>query len=285
MFERFTELARLAVVWAQEEARAFRAPALNGQHLLLGLVRLDGAVAARALDALDVTVERLQLKVARGGSWGGGEPTTDRLPFRPEVHQALKHAREEAQSLGHEDIGTEHILLGLTRVEPSWRWPVPAEFGASAEAVRREVLRLIAEDAKDPVPEATASRAATAAAASSRPASFAVELAQALERAQAAATRDGARAVDAGDLLLALAIDSHTLPGGALAHAGLDFGQLRRVIAALRELDRQIEAVRSERDAALEAQRFERVAQLRDEERSLVNRRHQPATPAPRDTG
>lgn len=284
VFERFAGLARLAVVFAQEEARAFMAWEVNGQHLLLGLARLEGAVAARALDELDITLERLQLKVVRVTGWGGGEPTLERLPLHPELARALEQAREEADSLGHDYIGTAHLLLGLTRGEPFAEWRLWGEFGTSGEAVRQAALRLVSEGATDPEPTATqAAGLMTAAGADARPSSFGGQLAKALERSRAAADRDGKRAVDAGDLLLALAVDDRSVPGRALAYAGVDFGSLRRAIAELRELDNEIDAVRAEKQAALAAQEFERVAELRGAERSLVERRHRLTAPPPRD--
>lgn len=271
--ERFSELARLAIALAQEEALAFMDREVMGLHLLVGITRPQGAVAARALDALDITLERLQFRVARTSGWGGGPPVPEGR-FHPEVERALKQAGQEAHSLGHEEIGTGHILLALALEETVGLWHIWSDLGAGAEAVRDATLGLLADGAEDLPPGPTDAGGITSAAGSARASSFGGELAEALDRARRAARRDGKREVDAGDLLLALATNASSLAGLALTRAGVDFGSLRRLIAELRDVDAELAAIREQKEAALAAHEFELAAELRDKERAVTSRRH-----------
>src|SRR2546423_1637683 len=115
MFERFTERARQVVVLAQEEARILKHNYIGTEHILLGLLREEEGLAARVLESLDITVERVRAQVVRiVGS--GEEVTSGQIPFTPRAKKVLELALREALSLGHNYIGTEHILLGLVRV-------------------------------------------------------------------------------------------------------------------------------------------------------------------------
>ena len=113
MFERFTERARQVVVLAQDEARTLRHNYIGTEHLLLGLLREDGA-AARALDEFDVTFEKVQAQVARIIGQGE-EVTTGQIPFTPRAKKVLELSLREALDNGDNYIGPEHILLGLLR--------------------------------------------------------------------------------------------------------------------------------------------------------------------------
>ncbi len=113
MFERFTETARQVVVLAQEEARTLRHNYIGTEHLLLGLLREDGA-AARALDRFDVSLEEVQAQVARIVGLGD-EVATGQIPFTPRAKKVLELSLREALNNGDNDIGPEHILLGLVR--------------------------------------------------------------------------------------------------------------------------------------------------------------------------
>jgi ATP-dependent Clp protease ATP-binding subunit ClpA len=113
MFERFTERARQVVVLAQDEARTLRHNYIGTEHLLLGLLREDGA-AARALDEFDVTFEKVQAQVARIIGQGD-EVTTGQIPFTPRAKKVLELSLREALDNGDNYIGPEHILLGLLR--------------------------------------------------------------------------------------------------------------------------------------------------------------------------
>ncbi len=116
MFERFTERARQVVVLAQEEARILKHNYIGTEHILLGLLREEEGLAARVLESLDITVERVRAQVVRiVGS--GEEVTSGQIPFTPRAKKVLELALREALSLGHNYIGTEHILLALLELE------------------------------------------------------------------------------------------------------------------------------------------------------------------------
>src|SRR5438477_547270 len=112
VFERFTERARQVVVLAQDEARALKHNYIGTEHILLGLLREEEGLAARVLESLDITVEEVRAQVARIVGQGD-EVTTGQIPFTPRAKKVLELALREALSLGHNYIGTEHILLGL----------------------------------------------------------------------------------------------------------------------------------------------------------------------------
>ena len=114
MFERFTERARQVVVLAQDEARALKHNYIGTEHILLGLLREEEGLAARVLESLDITVEEVRAQVARIVGQGD-EVTTGQIPFTPRAKKVLELALREALSLGHNYIGTEHVLLGLAR--------------------------------------------------------------------------------------------------------------------------------------------------------------------------
>src|SRR5918992_1489519 len=114
MFERFTERARKVVVLAQEEARHFNHNYIGTEHLLLGLLREDEGVAARALASLNVTLDEVREQVESIVGYGE-EGTGAQAPFTPRSKKVLELALREALQLGHNYIGTEHILLGLVR--------------------------------------------------------------------------------------------------------------------------------------------------------------------------
>ncbi|HWE15278.1 MAG TPA: Clp protease N-terminal domain-containing protein [Solirubrobacteraceae bacterium] len=142
MFERFTERARQVVVLAQEEARTLKHNYIGTEHILLGLLREEEGLAARVLESLDITVERVRAQVVRiVGS--GEEVTSGQIPFTPRVKEALELALREALSLGHNYIGTEHILLGLVRENEGVAARVLLGFDADSGRVRNEVIRML----------------------------------------------------------------------------------------------------------------------------------------------
>ena len=142
MFERFTERARQVVVLAQEEARAFKHNYIGTEHILLGLLREEEGLAARVLESLDVTVERVRAGVVFiVGS--GEEVTSGQIPFTPRAKKVLELALREALSLRHDYIGTEHILLGARVRGRGRRRSYPARLDASSEKIRIEVIRVL----------------------------------------------------------------------------------------------------------------------------------------------
>jgi ATP-dependent Clp protease ATP-binding subunit ClpC len=142
MFERFTERARQVVVLAQEEARTLKHNYIGTEHILLGLLREEEGLAARVLESLDITVERVRAQVVRiVGS--GEEVTSGQIPFTPRAKKVLELALREALSLGHNYIGTEHILLGLVRENEGVAARILLDFDADSEKIRNEVIRML----------------------------------------------------------------------------------------------------------------------------------------------
>jgi ATP-dependent Clp protease ATP-binding subunit ClpC len=142
VFERFTERARQVVVLAQEEARILKHNYIGTEHILLGLLREEEGLAARVLESLDITVERVRAQVVRiVGS--GEEVTSGQIPFTPRAKKVLELALREALSLGHNYIGTEHILLGLVRENEGVAARILLDFDADSEKIRNEVIRML----------------------------------------------------------------------------------------------------------------------------------------------
>ena len=142
MFERFTERARQVVVLAQEEARTLKHNYIGTEHILLGLLREEEGLAARVLESLDITTERVRSQVVRiVGS--GEEVTSGQIPFTPRAKKVLELALREALSLGHNYIGTEHILLGLVRENEGVAARILLDFDADSDKIRNEVIRML----------------------------------------------------------------------------------------------------------------------------------------------
>ena len=144
MFERFTERARMVVVLAQEEARALRHNYIGTEHLLLGMIREEEGTAARVLESVGLGYgparDDIEHIVGPGENVTGGQ-----IPFTPRAKKSLEMALREALSLGHDYIGTEHLLLGLIRDENGVAVRVLSDFGVPADRVRDEVLRQLKE--------------------------------------------------------------------------------------------------------------------------------------------
>src|SRR5947199_7428639 len=112
MFERFTERARQVIVLAQDGARSLNHNHIGTEHLLLGLLRVEEGLAARVLAAFDIADEAVRADVVR--IVGVGEkPATGQMPFTPRAKKVLELTKRESKSMGHNYIGTEHLLLGL----------------------------------------------------------------------------------------------------------------------------------------------------------------------------
>ncbi|HUZ27877.1 MAG TPA: ATP-dependent Clp protease ATP-binding subunit [Solirubrobacteraceae bacterium] len=127
---------------AQEEARTLKHNYIGTEHILLGLLREEEGLAARVLESLDITVERVRAQVVRiVGS--GEEVTSGQIPFTPRAKKVLELALREALSLGHNYIGTEHILLGLVRENEGVAARILLDFDADSEKIRNEVIRML----------------------------------------------------------------------------------------------------------------------------------------------
>jgi ATP-dependent Clp protease ATP-binding subunit ClpA len=116
VFERFTDRARRVVVLAQEEARLLNHNYIGTEHILLGLIHEGEGVAAKALESLGISLEAVRNQVEEIIGQGGSSPS-GHIPFTPRAKKVLELSLREALQLGHNYIGTEHILLGLIREE------------------------------------------------------------------------------------------------------------------------------------------------------------------------
>ncbi len=234
MFERFTDRARRVVVLAQEEARLLNNDRIGTEHLLLGLIREGDGVAAKALNALGISLvaarQEVEALIGRGQ-----HPPSGHIPFSPRAKKVLELSLREGLQLGHNYIGTEHILLGLIREGDGVAAQVLIKLGANLNRVRQQVIQLLhgqqgMGEQLIGEPEITGRRAGPADRAERRlrSALHAIEL-----RLSAVEQRVGTRA-DASDL------------------------------------DRQIAQVRDEKEAAIDAQDFETAVELRDSEKRLI---------------
>jgi hypothetical protein len=143
MFERFTQDARRAVVLAQEEARLLNHDYIGTEHLLLGLAREAEGVAAGALGTFDVSLELVRAEVEKVIGRGQTAPS-GHIPFTPRAKKVLELALREALQLGHNYIGTAHILLGVVREGDGVGAQVLVELTPGLAEVRRQVLQLLA---------------------------------------------------------------------------------------------------------------------------------------------
>jgi Clp amino terminal domain, pathogenicity island component len=143
VFERFSDRARRVVVLAQEEARLLNHNYIGTEHLLLGLIHEGEGVAAQALTQLDVSLEAVRGEVTEIIGQGVEAPT-GHIPFTPRAKKVLELSLREALQLGHNYIGTEHILLGLLREGGGVAAQVLVELGAGLDQVRQQVVQLLA---------------------------------------------------------------------------------------------------------------------------------------------
>ncbi|MGO9778818.1 MAG: Clp protease N-terminal domain-containing protein, partial [Streptosporangiaceae bacterium] len=164
MFERFTDRARRAVVLAQEEARLLNHNSIGTEHILLGLIREGGGVAARALESLGISLEAVRRQVEEIVGPGQQAPS-GHIPFTPRAKKVLELSLREALQLGHNYIGTEHILLGLIREGDGVAAQVLVKLGADPTRIRRQVLQLL-EGSQGEEPAAAGAPSETAPSAS-----------------------------------------------------------------------------------------------------------------------
>ena len=150
MFERFTDRARRVVVLAQEEAGLLNHNYIGTEHILLGLIHEQEGVAARALTELGISLETIRVEVVEIIGRGETAPT-GHIPFTPRSKKVLELSLREALQLGHNYIGTEHILLGLLREGQGVGAQVLVKLGGSLDRVRQEVVRVLS--AAGPSPE------------------------------------------------------------------------------------------------------------------------------------
>ncbi|MCK9614895.1 MAG: ATP-dependent Clp protease ATP-binding subunit, partial [Candidatus Omnitrophica bacterium] len=143
MFNRFTERARKVLVLAKEEARRFNHDYIGTEHILLGLVREGEGVACAVLQNLGIDLERLRIEIEKLISPGSSASVLGEIPFTPRAKKALELAAEEAHNLGHNYIGTEHILLGLIREGEGLASQVLFSLGVDLRKIREEIAALL----------------------------------------------------------------------------------------------------------------------------------------------
>ena len=142
MFERYTERARKVVQEAQAEARQLKHNYIGTEHLLMGLLVEEEGLAARVLDSLDITIGEVRQQVAKYAGVGD-EESPGQIPFTPRAKKVLELALREALSLGHNYIGTEHILLGLARENEGVAARILLDADVTATVIQDEVIRLL----------------------------------------------------------------------------------------------------------------------------------------------
>jgi ATP-dependent Clp protease ATP-binding subunit ClpC len=210
MFERFTDRARRVVVLAQEEARMLNHNYIGTEHILLGLIHEGEGVAAKALESLGISLEAVRSQVEEIIGQGQAAPT-GHIPFTPRAKKVLELSLREALQLGHNYIGTEHILLGLLREGEGVACQVLVKLGANLPKVRARVYELLAGGATE---ETTAERTPIPALSS--------ELREVIEEARRAAEANRASEVAPIHLFLAAAQHPDGAAGRMFRAVGVD---------------------------------------------------------------
>jgi ATP-dependent Clp protease ATP-binding subunit ClpA len=235
MFERFTDRARRVMVLAQEEARLLNHNYIGTEHLLLGLIHEGEGVAAQALESLGVSLPtvRQQVEEIIGR---GQQALAGRIPFTPRAKKVLELSRREALAMGHNYVGTEHILLGLLREGDGVAAQVLVRMGADLNRVRQQVIRILSghQEKDEPKGGRAVRRAGKAARRQHGP------LPEILGRVES--------------------IDSQLSAIGQRVGAGPDVS----------DLDQRIAQARRDKEAAADAEDYESAAALRDRERQLL---------------
>src|SRR3979411_3123653 len=160
MFERFTDRARRVVVLAQEEARMLNHNYIGTEHILLGLIHEGEGVAAKSLESLGISLEGVRSQVEEIIGPGPQEPS-GQIPFPPRATKVLELSLREALQLGHNYIGTEHILLGLIREGEGVAAQVLVKLGADPSRIRQQVIQLLqGSHGKEPAAAGTSAESA-----------------------------------------------------------------------------------------------------------------------------
>jgi ATP-dependent Clp protease ATP-binding subunit ClpC len=155
MFDRFTDRAKKVMNLARQEAQKFNHEYLGTEHILLGLVQEGSGVAANVLKNMNIDFERIRGEVEKKVKTGSPMVTMGQLPFTPRAKKVLELSMEEASNLGHNYIGTEHLLLGLIKENEGVAASVLTSLGVKLEDVREEVLEFLGADPSDDEEEET----------------------------------------------------------------------------------------------------------------------------------
>ena len=140
MFEKYTAKARKVIFFARFEVSELGAKSIDPEHLLLGLLREDQALITRFLPA-HISVDEIRKQVEKRVERGAKISTSVEIPLSDETKEALKYAADESQSLGHEQIGTEHLLLGMLRQQNSVAEGILSGSGVALSDVRHHVQK------------------------------------------------------------------------------------------------------------------------------------------------
>jgi Clp amino terminal domain, pathogenicity island component/UvrB/uvrC motif len=234
MFERFTDRARQAVALAQEEAKRLNHNYIGTEHILLGLIHEGEGAAAKALESLGISLDAVRQQVEEIIGQGQ-QASLEHIPFTPRAKKVLELSLRESKQLGHNYIGTEHILLGLIREGDGVAAQVLVKLGAALDRVRQQVIQLLhGYQGEEP-------RLARRPPEEGVPAT----------EAQARLGTIEARLTAIEVLLVAVEQRVGIRPDTT-------------------DLDKQIDRVRGERQAAADAQDYEQAAALRDREKELL---------------
>ncbi|HJP15314.1 MAG TPA: ATP-dependent Clp protease ATP-binding subunit, partial [Nitrospinota bacterium] len=152
MFKRFTERARKVIILAREEADNYRHEYLGTEHILLGVLKDGGGIAIAVLQKLGVDPKQLRLELERNLPKSTSGPVEGDIPFTPKAKKVLEYAVEEARLMGHNYIGTEHLLLGIVREKDGLAAKILGSFGVKLQQTREQTVNLLRE------PVATRSR-------------------------------------------------------------------------------------------------------------------------------
>ncbi|MBI4396195.1 MAG: ATP-dependent Clp protease ATP-binding subunit, partial [Elusimicrobia bacterium] len=161
MSNRFTERAQRVILIAQEEAKRLNHDYVGTEHLLLGLIALGEGVAAQVLANLGVDLRRVRVEIEKIVGTGDNVMLLGEIPFTPRAKKVLELAVEEAQNMGHNYVGTEHLLLGLIREEEGVAARVLENIGVRLDVVREEVISLLGEGHAQAPPHAQTSTTRT----------------------------------------------------------------------------------------------------------------------------
>lgn len=145
MYERFTDRARKVLQLANQEAQRFNHEYVGTEHLLLGLIKEGGGVAANVLKGLDVDLRKIRLEVEKLVQSGPDFATMGKLPQTPRMKKAIEYAMSEARNLNHNYVGTEHILLGLLKEKDGVAAQVLMNLGVMIDDVRKALLELLGQ--------------------------------------------------------------------------------------------------------------------------------------------
>jgi hypothetical protein len=270
MFERFTEQARQVVILAQEEARGLKHTHIDTEHILLGLLRVDRGLAGQVLGSLGVTLERAREQVLRIVK--AGQEASTQIPFTTRAKKVLELALRESLSQQDNDIGTNHILLGLLRQNDGVAVRVLLECDVDLAELRDELIAR-AGGAYHLQGDEEISSGPGPAIDPGWLDGLPVLLKPLGEEIRA----ELGRAPDLGDLLLALVCVPHTPAAVALAEMGVNVDELWGQVEQARtrqDTDRRawarhmVEVVQA-KDLAIEEGHHDKAAELRDQEREL----------------